>query len=72
MIKRLKKMTFLSHWNRFCHHKWDSDDEFGSKKVIKQRFESDSKQILGLSPFIYLFIYFGAKHEENETDDFKE
>ena len=25
---------FLSHWNQFCRDDWDSDNAFGSKKLI--------------------------------------
>ena len=39
---------FLSRSNQFCHDDSDLDDKIGS---IKRRFESDSKQILGLSWF---------------------
>ena len=33
--------AFLSHWNQFCCDDLDSNDKFGSKKLIKSQFDQD-------------------------------
>ena len=40
---------FLSCWNQFCSDHLDL--EFGSKKLIKRQFKTNSKQIFDLSGF---------------------
>ena len=55
-LDRIKKFNgILSRWNQFCHDDSDSDDEFGSKNLIKRLSESDSSQNLAL-------IWQGALH----------
>ena len=39
---------FLSHWNQFGHDESVSDDEFGSKKLIKKWWDHDIKRNLAL------------------------
>ena len=43
--------VFHSCWNQFCRNHSDSEDKFGSKKLIKRWFKSDLSQNLALSWF---------------------
>ena len=58
--------AFLSCWNQFFRDNSDSDDQFGSKKLIKSQFDHNLSQFFMLAPLpgfsFFLFIHYVISH----------